>query len=422
MTQKIVELKLEQVVYRDDLYPRLETSPATVQKYAEDLSVLPPIEVNQHNELIDGWHRWTAYKKCEADTIKAIVTETKSDEELLWRAIETNASFGLALSNKDKQAMARRLYNNVANSERDEMKAMLAKKLSVSTKTVARWLADSDKAFKTQRNDTILSMWLSCHTQQVIAEAVQCDQKTVENVLGKKDICPKFLKPTADHLVDFEVPLYSVWSFGKKSGDVSHFGNSEATIVDRLLYMYTDPLDIVVDPFAGSGSTIDVCKKRWRRYWVSDRKPIVEREHEIRLADIKDGIPGPARWGDVKLVYLDPPYWKQAEGKYSDDKEDLANMSIEDFTKALVSLVTGYAKKMKTGYIAMIIQPTQWNAPGKQHTDHVLDIASAVPLQLETRIQAPYQTQQCTPQMVEWAKEHKKVLMLGREIVVWSVG
>jgi DNA modification methylase len=49
-----------------------------------------------------------------------------------------------------------------------------------------------------------------------------------------------------------------------------------------MLYRYTEPLDIVVDPFAGDGSTIDLCKKRWRRYWVSDRKPVVEREHEIR--------------------------------------------------------------------------------------------------------------------------------------------
>ena len=38
-----------------------ETSAVTVQKYAEDLSVLPPVEVNQRHELIDGWHRWTAH-------------------------------------------------------------------------------------------------------------------------------------------------------------------------------------------------------------------------------------------------------------------------------------------------------------------------------------------------------------------------
>lgn len=53
-------LRTDEVIFREDLYPRIETSAVIVQKYAEDLEVLPPIEVNQHNELIDGWHRWTA--------------------------------------------------------------------------------------------------------------------------------------------------------------------------------------------------------------------------------------------------------------------------------------------------------------------------------------------------------------------------
>ena len=60
--------------------------------------------------------------------------------------------------------------------------------------------------------------------------------------------------------------------------------------VDNLLYFYTQPFEIVVDPFAGSGSTIDVCQKRLRRYWVSDRKPIPERAHEIRLWDMTEGF------------------------------------------------------------------------------------------------------------------------------------
>ena len=37
--------------------------------------------------------------------------------------------------------------------------------------------------------------------------------------------------------------------------------------------------DIVLDPFAGGGATIDVCKKRLRRYCVSDRKPGYQSEH-----------------------------------------------------------------------------------------------------------------------------------------------
>ena len=39
------------IVWREDLYPRSVKSPETVQKYAADLSVLPPIEVNQNGRI-----------------------------------------------------------------------------------------------------------------------------------------------------------------------------------------------------------------------------------------------------------------------------------------------------------------------------------------------------------------------------------
>lgn len=75
----VSQMKVADVVFRKDLYPRIESSATTVQKYAEDLTVLPPIEVNQRKELIDGWHRWTAHKKANADSVPCIVTHTDSD-------------------------------------------------------------------------------------------------------------------------------------------------------------------------------------------------------------------------------------------------------------------------------------------------------------------------------------------------------
>ena len=91
---KIIDVAINEVVFRDDLYPRMNTSPETVQKYAADLSVLPPIELNQHNELIDGWHRWTAHKKKEAETVPAIITDTVSDSAFMELAIERNSVHG----------------------------------------------------------------------------------------------------------------------------------------------------------------------------------------------------------------------------------------------------------------------------------------------------------------------------------------
>jgi hypothetical protein len=157
---------------------------------------------------------------------------------------------------------------------------------------------------------------------------------------------------------------------------------------------------------------------------VADRKPKPSRADDIRTHDIvTDGLPDlRTRWPDVRLVYLDPPYWWQAKGQYSNDATDLANMPLDEFNAALASIVNGFAEKMHKGHIALIIQPTQWNAPDRKYTDHVTDMVRVVDLPIAMRIQAPYSSQQATPQMVDWAKTNRKILVLSREIVVWTIG
>jgi transcriptional regulator with XRE-family HTH domain len=419
-----MQIRVLDVVFRDDLYPRIETSAVTVQKYAEDLDVLPPIKVNQHHELIDGWHRWTAHKKNEVEFIEADIVETSSDADLLEKAIETNASHGLQLSQSDKRDMARRIYNSTTEGERDEKKKQLAKILSVSERTVREWLGRIDKDAKEQRKQRIFDLWLAGWTNKETADAVGVTEEAVRQLTQEMADLPKLGKlqqSSADHATDFDIPIYNVWKQQAKSEGSSHFGNSEVRWVDNLLYLYTKPFDVVVDPFAGGGSTIDICKKRLRRYFVSDRKPIVEREKEIRQHDLKDGPLKPPQWKDVKLVYLDPPYWIQAEGQYSKDADDLGNQSLDDFTKNLAKIINDYAKKLTDAYIALIIQPTQWKAPERQFTDHIGDMLRAVKLPVDMRYSVPYESQQCTAQMVEWSKENKRCLVLTREIVVWKV-
>jgi hypothetical protein len=123
----------------------------------------------------------------------------------------------------------------------------------------------------------------------------------------------------------------------------------------------------------------------------------------------------------VKLVYLDPPYWKQAEGQYSNDPTDLANMPLDEFNKSLTGIISDFAKKLSGAYIALIIQPTQWKSPNREFIDHVSDMLRAVRLPVEMRYSVPYESQQCNAQMVEWAKDAKQCLVLTREIVVWRV-
>ncbi len=419
------ELAITEVVFRKDLYPRLDTDAKKVDQYAEDLTVLPPIEVNQHNELIDGWHRWTAHRKAKAESVPVVVTETTSDEHFLELAIRRNATHGLQLSREDKQDMARRIYNATPMRERESKKGDLASILSVSERTVRDWMSRIDKDAKEARDKRVFSAWLACRTQQEIADEEGMPRKTVNDVMdgfGEIGNLAASAKSVADHVTDFEPPIYNVWKQQSKTAGGDHFGNSEVRWVDNLLYLYTKPFDIVVDPFAGSGSTADICKKRMRRYWVSDRQPAVGREDVIRQHDLTDGLPKLPRWNDVGLVYLDPPYWKQAEGRYSEDPQDLANMDLAEFTDTLAGTVRDFAKKLAKGaHIALIMQPTQWNAPDREFTDHVGDMLRLVKHPVAMRISAPYESQQYNAQQVEWAKTNRGVLVLTREIVVWRV-
>ena len=415
-------IKTVDVIYREDLYPRTATNPEKVQEYAQNIEMLPPIEVNPQMILIDGWHRWTAHKKNKLESINITITETSSDADIKLLAAERNSQHGWQMSPSDKKDFARSTYHSTPTNERKDVKKRLEKALSITGRTLNNWLSRIDKDSKKKQKDKIFDLWMSCHTQQEIAEAVGISIDSVKKFKCEKENFPISTKYTFSES-GYKPPIYDVWKKQKKTNKVSHFGNSESQWLENLMYLYTDPFDVVVDPFAGGGSTIDVCKERGRRYFVSDRKPIVEREHEIKLHDIAEsGLPKPPMWKDVKLVYLDPPYWKQAENQYSKDPSDLANMELELFNKTLSSLINKFSKKLQPGsYIALIIQPTQWNSPGKVVVDHILDMVNAVKLPVKKRYSVPYESQQCNAQMVVWAKENKETLVLTREIIVWEV-
>ncbi|NBC46722.1 MAG: hypothetical protein GVY22_01765 [Gammaproteobacteria bacterium] len=429
-TAELVTVPYSSIQFDEGLYPRVNGhDPEVVQTYARDMEQIEAarkyISINADGVLLDGRHRHLAYKKCADGATDFDVTVWRygiSSPLESFRLACHLQDRGKALTNDDRQASAKRLYALGDQAQKD-----IAAALGVSAATVSNWLSRTIKEEKERKKAKAYEMWLACATQDEIATATEVAAGTVAN--WEKE----FLKNSTDGELrnwnGFEPPIYNVWKLQNKTNKVDHFGNSEPRWVENLLYLYTEPSSIVVDPFAGSGSTIDVCKKRGRRYFVSDRKPIVEREHEIRQHDLiaDDGLvqmPAVPRWKNVDLVYLDPPYWRQAQGEYSNDPSDLGNMPLEQFNTALAGIISGFAKKLKNGrprYIALIIQPTQWKAEGRQYTDHIGDMLRAVKLPVHMRYSVPYESQQCTAQMVEWAKEHKTCLVLTREIVVWEV-
>lgn len=424
------QVKLSEVRFDEKVYPRKGHDPALVQKYADCLDEIEArgnwMSIAEDGTLLDGRHRHLAYQKL-ADGNDPLVTvfcyDVVEEADKFRVAVELNASHGAQLSESDKRADALRLYGSY-QIPIDE----IARILGVRKQAVSDWTKGIREERERKENETIYDMWLACATYEEIGAAIGKAKSVVSDRISS--FCSEKFPGTKSYKVakfddddEWAPPLYNIWSYAAKTNSVKHFGNSEQRILDNLLYLYTKPFDIVLDPFAGGGATIDVCKRRARRYWVSDRKPIIERAHEIRTLDLTQDLPSLA-WSEVTLSYLDPPYWKQAEGKYSNDPTDFANMSLDEFTDRLAGVVRRIAQKQTRGVIAMLMQPTQWNAPDHQYTDHVVDLIRAVgnkTLTVEYRVSCPYATEQWNAQQVEWAKANKKLLVLTRELVVWRI-
>lgn len=137
-----------------------------------------------------------------------------------------SASHGQILSNTDKRTNAIRLYN--AGAGRD--KEYIQNKLSVSSRMVNKYLSDIDKQIKEARKAKIMQMYLACHTEVEIAEAVGLERPRVNEILALLPVLEPGSKTGRSANFEeegFKPPIYNVWTFSKKSNEVSHFGNSE---------------------------------------------------------------------------------------------------------------------------------------------------------------------------------------------------
>lgn len=487
MDTLVLRVKVSEIGFDRKYYTRTESqSPAKVQEYALSIAdgQFPPILVARLADgtfvVLDGWHRWKAALEAGMTELDAIEMDITGLDEFTIRrkAARDGARFGLPYTEQEIKKLIRDEYraklDTLDQPGREQLKHEMGADYSRSIAYIRDVTSRIDRDYKAELRETAFNMWLACYTQQEIGTAVGYSQDSIsdfvktiqvttntmagvsrnlsENELLVSSTVPREFEEggangngngngnslgayhlEARHLLhaqhvdeQYKPPLYNVWRQQNKSnGSAKHPGNSEEMWLDHLLYLYTEPLDIVIDPFAGSGSTIDRCKDRLRRYLVSDRKPIDLRS-DIRQHDITTGVLAPPVWKSVSLVYLDPPYWKQVEGDYSDDPTDLANMALDTFTDTLLELIRQYAERIRRAraersVIAMLMQPTQWRAPGHQYTDHIADLLRTVKLPLDMRFSVPYESQQYPPQMVEWAKANKKCLVLTRELVVWRV-
>lgn len=398
-----------------ELYPRLKPHDDVVERYRDALENLPPIVIARDGVLVDGYHRWQAHVREGVETIQAINLGNLTDAEIIRESIRRNATHGQQLSRQDKQRMAGYLWTALADLPASERVKDIAELLAVSERSVQNWTKDVRKAEKEAQQAKAWDLWLDCCEQTEIASDIGVDPATISRWLQERKSSEMQPPESRQH--------FDIWQFPttdrESGGQQSYFGAVPPQVVENLLWFFTEPGDIVVDLFAGSGTTIDVAKRMGRRVWASDIRGNFYSPHlPIHRHDATTGWPADAP-RKARLVFLDPPYWKQAAGKYSQEPNELAEMDYHNFMAAWWAVAKTSMEHAER--VAYIISPTQ-NEDGSvvDHATQMLDPFIENGWRVERRIIVPYSTQQATGQQVTWARENKRMLKLYRDLVVMA--
>ena len=205
-------IKVTEIVFRDDLYPRFEPNQSQIQKYSESIEFLPPIKLNQNKILIDGFHRWKAYQLAGIQEIPFEVIETETEKELKKLAYQLNSNHGLQLSNKEKQKYAQEMYGDMTVKE-------LSVVLGVSESSIKGWTETQAKAQKEDRNRQIIDLYLKAwNTQKSIEDILNIPQQTITRIIENTQ------KDKIVEMGNFTPLLYNIWNLPKQDNDRKHFG------------------------------------------------------------------------------------------------------------------------------------------------------------------------------------------------------
>jgi DNA modification methylase len=148
---------------------------------------------------------------------------------------------------------------------------------------------------------------------------------------------------------------YPKQSYGKtQKGNNKYAGVTPAFVIYNMVRRYTDPGDLVLDPMAGSGTTIDVCKEEGRKciaYDISPTRPDIV-QNDARKIPLNDS--------SVDMIFIDSPYGDNID--YNDHPGNIGKISAEseEFYDALDSVISECHRVLRPGKALGWLIGDQW--------------------------------------------------------------
>jgi DNA modification methylase len=167
-----------------------------------------------------------------------------------------------------------------------------------------------------------------------------------------------------DEVIDELPKLQSttLWDFPRQSygrspkGNNKYAGVTPAELIWNLVWRYTEPGDLVVDPMCGSGTTLDVCKEEGRRAICYDVSPPLNRTDIIRNDARRIPLPD----NHVDMVFIDSPYGDNI--RYNEDPNCIGKISSEseEFYDELEKVIRESYRILKPGKVLDWLIGDQW--------------------------------------------------------------
>jgi len=213
---------------------------------------------------------------------------------------------------------------------------------------------------------------------------------------------------------------FDVWNFAfiDERYGVDCPGRIPYQIIANVLHYFTKEGDKVVDPMAGGGTLIDVCKEMKRNFYAYD---LVKRREEIQIQDLRKGFKEETQ--NCDLIFLDPPYWKKKEEAYT--KDSISNLEKEEYLTFFKELIPKCKEILKPqGYIAFLMS----NYIDYENPQNSIFTADYYRIFIDNKfipiieIQCPLSTQQYAGFDVVRAQKEKKILIISRSLYIFKNG
>ena len=185
-------------------------------------------------------------------------------------------------------------------------------------------------------------------------ELAQSLSQYITNPNGKLKVAKKGAeeKPRLESTTLWDYPRQS---YGRtQKGSNKYAGVTPAFVIYNMVRRYTEPGDTVLDPMAGSGTSIDVCKEEGRKCMAFDVSPTRSdiKQNDARRIPLADA--------SVDMVFIDSPYGDNID--YNDQPANIGKLSAEgdEFYSALDQVMAECHRVMKPGKVLGWLIGDQW--------------------------------------------------------------